>query len=86
MKSQAQTITLAMSVMAAVTNMRVNMFGLMGGRSAPSDTQQRMRAAWEADAPRRNRLAAECAEWNKNVKRRNQRFVARQLARGRSAA
>lgn len=56
------------------------------GRSEPSAVQKRMQAAWLADAPRRNRLAAECAEWNKNVKRRNQRFVRRQLARGRSAA
>lgn len=56
------------------------------GRSEPSEVQKRMHAAWVADAPRRNRLALECIEWNKNVKRRNQRFVQRQIARGRSVA
>lgn len=64
----------------------VNHLSFPQGSSEPSDVQKRMQAAWVADAPRRNRLAAECAEWNKNVKRRNQRFVARQRARGRAAA
>lgn len=81
-----KNVNLAFSIMSALANTRTNVFGLMNGRSMPSDTQQRMREAWEADAPRRNRLAAECAEWNSKVKRRNQRFVRRQLARGRSAA
>ena len=58
----------------------------MIGRSEPSAVQQRMSAARIADAPRRRALAAEIAEWNGKVKRRNQRFVARQHARGRSAA
>jgi hypothetical protein len=56
------------------------------GSSGPSEVQKRMHAAWVADAPRRNRLAAECVEWNKHVTRRNQRFVRRQIARGRSVA
>lgn len=55
------------------------------GQSEPSDNQKRRFAAWQADAPRRNALAAEIAEWNSKVKRRNQRFVSRQLARGRTA-
>ena len=54
------------------------------GRSGPSEVQKRMHAAWKADAPRRNRLALECIEWNKTVHRRNKRFVQRQIARGRS--
>lgn len=56
------------------------------GRSEPSEVQKRMHAAWVADAPRRRQVAMEIAVWNKNVKRRNQRFVRRQIARGRSAA
>ena len=55
------------------------------GRGEPSDVQKRMRTAWIDDAPRRNRLAAECSEWNSKVMRRNQKFVRRQLARGRVA-
>jgi hypothetical protein len=59
-------------------------FTIPGGRTV-SATQERMHAKWLADAPRRAALAAEIAAWNRNVKRRNQRFVARQLARGRAA-
>ena len=56
----------------------------IAGRGEPSEVQKRMHAAWLADAPRRNALAAEIAEWNSKVKRRNRRHVARNLARGRS--
>lgn len=54
------------------------------GRSEPIEVQKRMHAAWLADAPRRSALAAEIAEWNSKVKRRNRRHVARNLARGRA--
>jgi hypothetical protein len=77
---------LVASALRVVINGEPNYLSFPIGRSEPSDVQKRMQAAWLADAPRRNRLAAECAEWNKNVKRRNQRFVRRQLARGRSAS
>lgn len=56
------------------------------GRSEPSASQKRRIDAWQADAPRRRAVAAEIAEWNSKVKRRNQRFVRRQIARGRIAA
>lgn len=79
-------ITVAAAVMAAISNLRVNVFGRMNGANTLSAAQQRRSDAWVADAPRRARLAAECAEWNKNVKRRNQRFVRRQIARGRTAS
>jgi len=54
-------------------------------RSEPSEAQKRRIAMWEADAPSRTAEAREIAAWNAGVKRRNQRFVRRQLARGRSA-
>lgn len=77
---------LVASALGHVINGEANHLSFPMVRSEPSEVQKRMQAAWLADAPRRNRLAAECAEWNKNVKRRNQRFVRRQLARGRSAS
>lgn len=80
-----KNINVTVSIFSAIASMGVKSFGITPLRSAPSDVQKRMHAAWITDAPRRNRLAAECSEWNKNVKRRNQRFVARQRARGRSA-
>lgn len=54
--------------------------------SEPSEAQKRRNEKWLAGAEERVLVAREIAAWNKNVKRRNQRFVARQLARGRSAA
>lgn len=60
----------------------VNFLPNFGG-SEPSDNQKRRIAAWQADAPRRAALAVEIAEWNSKVKRRNQRFVRRNAARGR---
>jgi len=77
---------LVASALGLHINGEANHLSFPMGSSEPSEVQKRMHAAWVADAPRRNLLAIECMVWNKNVKRRNQRFVRRQLARGRSAS
>jgi hypothetical protein len=49
-------------------------FSLGAGRTI-SPAQQRRIDAWNADAPRRNALAAEIAVWNSKVTRRNRAFA-----------
>jgi hypothetical protein len=49
-------------------------FSLDTGRTI-SPAQQRRIDAWNADAPRRNALAAEISVWNGQVKRRNRAFA-----------
>jgi hypothetical protein len=76
----ASLIAVALGLAGTNSNIRP-----LGSVRTISAVQERMQAAWEADAPRRNALRREIAVWNSQVKRRNQRFVARQLARGRAA-
>lgn len=59
---------------------------VFGKRGVPSPAQQRRAEKWAAGSAERARIAADIGAWNAGIKRRNQRFVARQLARGRSAA
>lgn len=56
---------------------------LRHSRGMPSAAQQRRADKWAAGAPERAQIAADIKAWNAGVKRRNQRFVARQAARGR---
>jgi hypothetical protein len=47
----------------------------LGTSRTISPAQQRRIDAWNADAPRRNALAAEIAVFNSKVKRRNRAFA-----------
>jgi hypothetical protein len=72
MKSNIASLIAALAGMTATSGNPA--FSLGSGRTI-SAVQQRMQAAWEADAPRRLALAREVRAWNANVKRRNRAFA-----------
>jgi hypothetical protein len=71
MKSNiASLIAIAAGLSATNSN-----YPALGSGRTVSAVQQRMQAAWEADAPRRLALAREIRAWNSNVTRRNRAFA-----------